>query len=79
MEKQECDLSKVTTLRIDKHILEEIDNAIEKIGEVDVIKYDNASHFMRCAIIKLLREEQKNICNLIYKKKSKGAVNYGLL
>lgn len=40
-------------------IKEEHYKQIKEICQKDTEKYDNESHFVRCAIIKLIREELK--------------------
>tara|TARA_R100001244_G_scaffold19060_1_gene19747 strand:+ start:915 stop:1073 length:159 start_codon:yes stop_codon:yes gene_type:complete len=42
------------TLRVSEESLKQIEKIIEKDGGE---RYDNASHFFRCAILKLIRDE----------------------
>jgi len=47
-------MNQIITLRISEDILKQVEKIIEKDnGE----KYDNGSHFFRCAVLKLIREE----------------------
>lgn len=50
-------LNKKTNLRLREYDLE----MIEQIVSRDRLKYENESHFIRCAILKLLREEAKRL------------------
>lgn len=50
-------LEKTIQVRIRKNDIQ----TIEEIVEVNKDKYENVSHFVRCAILKLMREERWQI------------------